>query len=240
MKGKTVMQCIEVEKWIEQFVDDELGFLFKKDVEAHINECRSCERILTSIQKVRGLIKHSLPVISPSAQMDARVFEAFNRKHKKNKANLPLLWLNKIFGGLAVSKPAFALAMILFAFGLGLAFQVGRITATDVNLTVDLRELSSPPSKIALPVELKEESQIQAEETPVIRERVVTRVVYVDSQKNKEIKVKSRQAKSGSDKFTLNNTIAEDGYLTQANLSGFKPTSEIKTTIIKGDKTDAK
>lgn len=234
------MQCIEVEKWIEQFVDDELGFLFKKEVESHINECRSCERNLMGIQKVRGLLKHSLPVVSPSAQMDARVFEAFNRRHKKNKANLPLVWWNKIFGGFAITKPAFALSAIVFAFGLGLAFQVGRITATDVNLTLDLRELSSPPSKIAIPVELEEESEIQAEETPVIRERVITRVVYVDGQKNKEIKVKNRSPKKHSDNFSLNNTVADDGYLTHANLEGFKPASEIKSTVIKGDKTGAK
>lgn len=234
------MQCFEVEKWMEQFADDELAFLFKKDVEIHINDCRSCERILIGIQKVRGLMKHSLPVVSPSAQMDARVFEAFNRRHLKNTAKPPVSRRNKIFGSFAVPKPAFALAAILFAVALGLAFQAGRITATDVNLTVDFRELSAPKSETVFPAELKEEPEIKTEETPVIRERVVTRVVYIDSRKNEVVKVKNHRAKTDSDNFTLNNTVADDGYMTHANLKGFKPTTEIKPTVIKGDPIDAK
>ncbi len=268
------MQCYEVEKWIEQFADDELGFLFKKDVEAHISSCRTCERILTNIQTVRGLMKNSLPVLAPSGQMDARVFEAFNRRHEQNRPKLTAV-RSAIIGDkisekvsnknsdkikrFLIPSPAFALASLIFIAALAMAFQAGRITATDVNLTVSTPESQIFPSKkSALPVSHPaKESEIKNEtsENALVREKVVTRIIYVETPENatgKEIrqnagnrgnkanKTKNRRTKIDSGDFALNNAVAENGYLTQANLKGFKPASEIKPTIIKGDEIDAK
>jgi hypothetical protein len=99
-----------------------------------------------------------------------------------------------------------------------------------------------------LPPEIIEQTKIV--EVPVIRERVVTRVVYVERQSNEtnnSQKSLLAQDRTGRNKQKQNLTKEETNsatnveaseYVTRGNLSGFQPIAELKTRIIQESKQD--
>jgi hypothetical protein len=103
----------------------------------------------------------------------------------------------------------------------------------------------APSEAINLPsAKISEENQLSPTitkivEVPVVREKIITRVVYLDRNKQNGIQAKRINPKLPGN-IALNNSIAENGYLTQINLEGFQPASEITTTVIKGEGNDKK
>lgn len=74
-------------------------------------------------------------------------------------------------------------------------------------------------------------------EVPVIQEKVITRVVYVDKKGDK-----SRQKAKGSDRKEIPTAVtgSDPAATTAMSLAGFKPTDEVKLTVIKGSYKDEK
>jgi hypothetical protein len=68
---------------------------------------------------------------------------------------------------------------------------------------------------------------------PVVKEKIVTRVVYVNKQPGKENSIKAGSAKSKPDNFALNSSVNENRYSTQVNLKKFQPIAEMKVKITK-------
>lgn len=103
-------------------------------------------------------------------------------------------------------------------------------------LFFNLRPVAQQP---ASPVESDNVATVKTRtvEVPVIQERVVTRTVYVER--------KARRSQSGMqvrDGFTDvdNRRSAESANKTAMSLAGFKPTDEVKLTVIKGSYQDEK
>lgn len=76
-------------------------------------------------------------------------------------------------------------------------------------------------------------------EVPVIREKVVTRVVYV-AKKRQMSPAQSEPARTQSLASATARLIKESANKTTQNLSGFRPTDSVKLTIIKGSYHDQK
>jgi hypothetical protein len=237
------MQCVEVEKFVNRLVDDELDLPVKKSVQAHLDECRSCERFFENTQSVGGILRNCLPPIAPSSRLDALVMEAFYSKQKQPISNAPQSWLHMIFGWFVIPRPiAFAFTAVIFAALLGLTFQLGRISATDVQMTMptdNSAALQMQPS-VKIPPVVAETPAIKIVEVPVIREKIVTRFVYLNKQSGDKNAFKTARSNQQSNELLMNDSIAENGFLTQTKLKGFQPVSKIKTTIIKGGNTDEK
>ena len=120
-----------------------------------------------------------------------------------------------------VPVPA-ALAMLLLAGGLFLSLRA----RGQANVV---------PSAPVLPV------QTRTVTVPVIQERVVTQVVYVEKKgrRNKGAAVSPDPASRNTAKI-IANPASEGSGKTAMSLVGFKPTDQVKLTIIKGSYRDEK
>jgi len=241
------MKCAEFEKQIDFFIDDELSSSLANDVEQHLKECPACEKTFESLQTLRKLIRKDISV-SSSSQLDGRVSEAFSRHHEnKQKRN----WRTFVFGQIVIPRPVFALALLMFTVFTGLAFQVGKMTAKDFGTESPLAEtanLSPQMSERNLPSKTVNESEnktsdepvIKFIEVPVVKEKIVTRIIYVNKQATKENTIKAGSAKSKPNNFPLNSSVNDNRYLTQVNLKQFQPVAEMKVKITKKDENNEK
>ncbi len=236
------MKCTEIEKQIDSFIDGELSSPLGNKVEQHLKECRACEETFESLQALKRIIGKDISVPA-SSQIDERVMKAF-ALHQNNQQKKK--WRSVVFGQIAIPKPAFALALLSFAVFTGLAFQLGKMSATDVRVVMPPMEtvnVSPQMSETNLLSKAVKESEnkisdtaiIKFIEVPVVKEKIVTRVIYIHKQPGKENSIKARSAKLQPDNFALNSSVNENRYSTQVNLKTFQPVTEMKAKIIKKD-----
>jgi hypothetical protein len=76
-------------------------------------------------------------------------------------------------------------------------------------------------------------------EVPVIQEKVITRVVYVEK-KNRRFGTDTNQPANPGGTNGVAGTGSDATNRTALSLAGFKPTDEVKLTIIKGSYKDQK
>ena len=235
------MKCTEAEKQIDSFIDDELSPSLGDKVELHLKECHGCEETFDNLQTLRRTIRKDISV-PDSSLLDGRVLKAFSLHHgNKQKKN----WRAVVFGQIVIPKPAFALALLLFAVFIGLAFQFGKMAATDIGLEMPVAEninLLPQMSETNFSTKLNGEFEdkisnapiIKFIEVPVVKEKIVTRVIYVNKTIDKtDVKADSTKVKSNNP--ALNSSVNENRYSTQVDLKQFQPVAEMKTKITKKD-----
>jgi hypothetical protein len=177
--------------------------------------------------------------------LDQKLMEAFQQNQKALKS--PAWWHRIFAGSLSIPKPAFAAAIVMVAVAITAANVIGRYTVT----SSDVSSITAVPSLIAstpLPPEIIEKTKIV--EVPVIKERVVTKVVYVERQSNEtnnsqksllaQDRISGNRQKKNLTKEETDSAINVEAseYVTRGNLSGFQPIAELKTRIIQDTKQD--
>jgi hypothetical protein len=115
-------------------------------------------------------------------------------------------WRRWLTGSISLPVPVAAIAVLLLCATSYLAIR--RAT----NYSVEVPPVSAPVKVVEVPV-------------PVIQEKLVTRVVYA--------KARPQKAKESSAPDFLN-SVDENKALAQADLTGFRPVSEIKIIVVKG------
>ena len=236
------MKCTEIEKQINSYVDDELNPSLTDKVETHLKECHACEETFESLQTLRQILEKDISVPA-SSKLDGRVMQAFARHHETKQRKK---WQAVIFGQIVIPKPAFAVALLLFVLFAGLAFQFGKMTATKTQSDVQVAEAANQLQRIpepnisSNPIEESKNNTSEAPvikyiEVPIVKEKIVTRVVYINKQPRKENSIKDSSAKSNPDNFALNSSVNENKYSTQINLKEFQPVAEMKVKITKKD-----
>ena len=241
------MDCERVSLLIEEFYDGELDLHLKSRVEEHIAVCSFCSAEFYKVRSLDQLLEKSSAPPPPSAMLDQKLMEAFQQNQKALKS--PAWWHRIFAGSLSIPKPAFAAAVIMVAAAIAAANIIGRYAVTPSNVS-SIPAASSPAVSTPLPPEIIEKTKIV--EVPVIRERVVTRVVYVERQSNEsnnsqksllaDDRTGGNKQKQNLTKEETNSAInVEAGeYVTRGNLSGFQPIAELKTRIIQESKQDEK
>ena len=98
------------------------------------------------------------------------------------------------------------------------------------------------PSAIAneTPAQTPDETTIRIVEVPVIKEKIITRTVYVREPKNNKNEKNKSSADARQNNLPLSSSVTENGYFTDVNLKGFEPSAEINAKIIKEVKEDEK
>lgn len=225
------MNCIETKNNIEALLDGELDDDLKDTVEHHLWICPACCELKEQMRSVSNFMQMSR-IIPPSAELDKRIMKSFQNHHASNSS-----WRRIIFGAFVVPKPIFAALLILATAGFWLAFQIGKINSTTVSIT--------SPSIISneIPIQTPAETRVQTVvvEVPVIKEKIVTRTIYVRDSKN----IKNEKGKSSADSRQNNlplysSSVTDNGYFTDVSLKGFQPSAEISAKIIKGVKENEK
>ena len=232
-REKNVMNCIEMKKNIEALVDGEINGALKESVERHLLVCRDCCELKEEMILLSSFLQTS-EIAPPSAELDDRVINSFRQHHK------PIVptssWQRMFFGSMAIPKPVFAALLILAMAASWLAFQIGKINSATVFVQSPFVVTNE------IPVQTPAESPAQTVfvEVPVIKEKIVTRTVYIREQKNSKTEKTETPADSKQDFLPSSSSVADNGFFTDVSLKGFAPTEQINAKIIKEEKKDEK
>jgi hypothetical protein len=243
------MKCEEVSLLIEEFYDDEIDFRLKARVKEHLAGCPSCSAEFDRIFRLDQLLEKAPAPPAPSALLDQKLMKAFER-HNKEALKSPAWWQRIFVGSVSIPKPAFAAILLAIAAAITATIMIERNRSASSEIGTSLPALSIVSAP--LPPEIIEKTKIV--EVPVIKERVVTRVVYVERENSEAIKSqKALSARNGNDgnmqkqilkegdtNLAMNGSVEDGGYVTRANLTGFQPATELKTRIIQEGKPGEK
>jgi hypothetical protein len=169
-------------------------------------------------------------IAPPSTELDERVMKSFQKHHARKVSR----WRQIIFGSLAVPKPVFATLLISAVVASWLAFQIGKINSTIVSMTAPRVAANETPTQTP------DETSVRVVEFPVIKEKIITRTVYVREPKNNRNEKNKSSAGTRQNYLPLSSSVADNGYFTDVNLKGFEPSAEINAKIIKEVKEDEK
>jgi hypothetical protein len=244
------MKCINIEQKLSELLDGELSSPEKATVETHLESCDSCRNSLANMQLISGNIKQNLAVSAPSL-LDENVMNAFKNFYSEKLAEVTTEkpQTQKI-GWFGIPKFAFAAALLLFGLVGFTAFQIGKISASEVSIIspeIKANEtVNDLPSKVVAEnkepnVENDEKTKIieipvikeKIVEVPVIKEKIVTRTIYVDREKTEKKENVTRPSFNRNDDVAMESSINENGFVTQTNLKGFQPVSDLKVKITK-------
>jgi hypothetical protein len=227
------MNCAEAKENIDSLIDGELYGPKSDSVEDHFKLCSSCLEIKDEHILLSKVLRTS-ETVRPTKALDDRVLHAF-RQHREKKAHPS--WRKTVFGALAIPKPVFAALLVLAVAAPWIAFQIGKIDGARIQGPVPDAATAS-----TLPVQESAESGTKTVvvEVPVVKEKIVTRTIYVQgSNKNRKSRGEKDDA-SESNVLPSYNSVAHRGYFTDLDLKGFRPPAEIGVQIIKEVKPNEK
>jgi hypothetical protein len=245
------MKCEEVKESIEAFHDGAASAVLQTRMEKHIAICSLCKDGFDHLQSLKNLLQKDIVPI-PSVALDRRLMQAFIEKHAAPAKSS--MWLDWLFAGsVRVPKPAFAAALIAVVVAITTANLIGRNASISSGVnTVPTATLASLEPQSPKVVE-----KTKIVEVPIVKERVITKIVYLE-QKNSNLN--RTLIKSSDSNLTRTNSVnkrrntparfapnlqmsasvAENGYFTRTNLSDFEPATESNIRIIRREKADEK
>lgn len=250
------MNCEKVDELLDAFHDGATSAAVQTRIRQHIAGCLSCAAAFDRLEALRHLLRKDIAP-SLSAAFDRKLMQAFLDKHPAPAKSL--MWWRWLFAGsISIPKPVFAAVLIAVALAFITANLIGR-SSTAVTNAVDTA-LTAPPaaSSQSSPPLTKTVEQTKIVEVPVIKERVVTKTIYierenVDANKTSKkssgfnltqttaVNKKSNDApKLAAPNLPMSGSIAENGYFTQTDLTDFKPAAEPNIRIIKKEKENEK
>lgn len=228
------MKCAEVKPLLDLLIDNETDSFQEAEIKNHLQNCRSCQNALKNLQVISRTLKKPLPV-SASANLDERVLRSF-RIHQANK-NLPVTTETKngFFGRIFIPVPVLALSFALFALGIGAAYQFGKTSAAKPDSANEKISAPLPEKSIETPnptqqtlIKYVEVPVTKIVKIPVVREKQVTKIIYRE---------KSGKTSPAPNLLKENEISADNDndnqVLTQINLSGFQPVSELIIKVTK-------
>ena len=241
------MKCIEVEKKIDAFFDGEI--VSPQEIETHLENCVSCRTTFENISAVRRTLKQNFKVSAPPL-LGENVLSAFQNFHEaKRREKVETKQTTQKIGWFGIPRFTFAAALILFALATITAFQIGRMSASNIvvampqaqenNISTTEKAKINPTSD-ENPIQIKyiEVPVVQEKivKVPVVQEKIVTRIIYKNI--NIEDTKKSLLNSDKTEDFTVSSRLKDNRYSTQINLKGFQIVSDLKPQIIKGDENE--
>jgi hypothetical protein len=212
----------------ELFTELLLDGVDRRPDESLANELNACSECFEEF----GSVKETLRVTSRSIERAApteRYLIAYNASLKQKIVDAEMKpvasarpanqssWLNLFFkSSVRIPVPVGVLLLLVFALAFVLTTLASRRSQGPVQVT----------SIVHVPVEV-----------PVVREKVVTQVVYRERKRAAVSKASNRVTSSTDGDSTL---AASQKHDVRPTLVGFKPLDEVKLTVIKGGSPDEK
>jgi len=75
-----MMKCTDIQKYLDDYLDDAMSLGEQKAVETHVEQCASCQQALEAYRAIRQALR-SLPVEDASPDFEARVFADVRRQY---------------------------------------------------------------------------------------------------------------------------------------------------------------
>lgn len=234
------MKCSEVKNFFQPLLDNEIELANKLEIEAHLEVCELCRVDFETLQNTQKLLKKQ-PQILPTMSFDNRVLQAFETR-KSEKLEPPKSWFAGLF---AIPKPALGFAVTLFTLALGLTFLLGRMSVSSSPQIIAEKTANSESKqdeiKLSTVKPVKEEvistpeikTVIKYVEVPVIKEKIVERIVYLNKPNQKKeienINIKNPPTIEKNDKIA-----------SQFNLKDLQPVANVTYKIIRKGETNEK
>lgn len=253
------MNCEKVDELLNEFHDGATSAPLQSQIERHIGGCPSCAAALNRLQDLRSLLQKDIAPL-PSSSLEQKLMRAFLERHAPPKTKAPA-WRYRLFAGsVSIPKPIFAAALMAIALALTTANLLGRRAAVTTAVDTASTAPSSASLQSPLPAEAFERTKIV--EVPVVKEcvitKIVTKTVYVERENANINKIPKKPSafdssrttavskeRDNADNFAVPNlpmsgSVAENGYYTQTDLSGFEPAAESNLRIIRKEKSNEK
>lgn len=96
-----MMKCTDIQKYLDNYLDDTMSLDEQEAVETHIEQCTSCQQSLDENKAIRQALC-SLPVDQASADFEAKIFSAVRSHYGTRGKNSG----NKFFAGFATAAAA--------------------------------------------------------------------------------------------------------------------------------------
>jgi len=183
----------------------------------HCADCRSEFDALSATLRVTSRLKESsAPAEGYWTGYHAKLRQKLVHANMTTTEKSDPVWLRLFRSAVPVPVPVVAALIIACAVLIPVGIRAAR------------QQTSQPPAIVSVPVEV-----------PVVQEKVVTRVVYRDR------RTPARTAKRVIDSSKNDSTLAKSQKPRQnadlpTSLIGFKPTEEVKLTVIKGGSQNEK
>ncbi len=253
------MKCIEVRENLDEFIDDEIVSSAKEMVKSHLKSCASCTKELRGLRNLGQSLKQALPKTAP-AFLDDKVLTAFRNQSSEKRAfhsnekpeTLP--W----FG---IPRFAFASAFLILALVSSLAFQLGRMSAANIDISLPLNAQNN--NELPLDESLAEKSSLNKKEkrpaettvveipvikerivkVPVIKKQIVTKTIFVASKasaKGTNARDKRVYKRPSSSRFQVATDINPQIIEQNENDSEFQVAPDLNPRIVKKGGSDEK
>lgn len=239
------MNCAEVKQQLEATFDGAAAGESRAAVMEHMGACEGCRAAWDEMRALRSVLRKTADedALQPSAALDERVMRAFSRAHEPGDEVAAPWWRRFFAGSISVPRPAFALALILFTTLIGLAVQVGRMTAAEISLAPPAQTANGataePPARIVyVPVEIAPRRDVTAKNLPAASTTTTTnaaarRPAVTRTTTQRETVAAARNQAQPLESYTVV-TATDTNYATKATLVGFKPVENASVRVIKG------
>jgi hypothetical protein len=170
---------------------------------------------------------------SPALQSEALLDQSSSPVHAAEISNRSGIWAvlsSLLTTSVRIPVPAAAALMVLFVISLVVLRSHGEVNAIPTNQFVA--------------------AETKTVSVPVVQEKVITRVVYVERKNNRAVRERLDREQSGREQLAgaafsnsadnLARSAATGSGKTALNLAGFEPTNQVRLTVIKGSYRDEK
>lgn len=207
--------CTETKEQITELLLDGSDCLRDEVLAAELRRCAECRNEFEALNATLRVTTRSIELSAPAEDYwttyHAKLRQRLVNVNAVSEPHGPSLVARFFRYSVPVPAPV-ALALII-------------VCAVTIPVAIRAARQQTPPqtpSIVHVPVEV-----------PVIEEKVVTRVVY------RERRLPARNSKRSSNPANVNGTFANSETPPRADvLAGFKPTEEVKLTVIKGGSTN--
>jgi len=159
-----MMKCTDIQKYLDDYLDDAMPADEQKSVDAHIEHCSSCQQALQQYQNIRQALR-SLPVEEASPNFEANVFAAVRSQHGTASNHSD----NRFFAGFTTALVAslalwFASTVYTPQFDGEITENLAQVIKLEMNQTHIVKLVFDAPTELAevtLRVELPENFELE-------------------------------------------------------------------------------
>jgi hypothetical protein len=228
--------CRRIESQFVDLLFDDIEAERKRSLLREIDLCANCASQYQSLSDTLFVFERT----TEAAQPDENYWPRYNAA-LRNRLDTPVAATSEKNDSLAffwhrlwaakLRIPAPVAAALLVAFVVSSALALLRAPRAETNSAAP-----EPPA-----------SSVRIIEVPVVREKIITRTVYVEkkhampARESQAVMPAVAQTNETNDPALVHSKPEEEtGFFTRANLKGFQPADEMKIRVIKRNTTDEK
>jgi anti-sigma factor RsiW len=217
------LPCIsEHRRNLSAYLDGELDRSLRASLEDHLDMCQRCRASLEQLRFASRAMSH---FVVPQARVPSRQFwEQHSQRTSHFGAALERFWTMKISVPAPIAAGAFAFIILFTVFALG---QLRQSRSSAASLTTSVQ--ATQTKIVEVPVERE-----------VLRERIVTRTVYVREPRSSVATRTGSQANRPQREWLMAERTPLEGratgnkvLFTPASLAGFRPATDANLRIVK-------